>query len=354
MPHGTATRPDILSGPLLVLDQHPRTVDELFDPSTRAALETLCRVEGSDDAPMPPERLDTLLPDASFLVAARPALDRDAVARAASLRAIIEVSGAFQRGLDYAACFERGIEVLSCAPGFRESVAEMTVAMMLAGGRGLVAEHEAFRSGTESWLDDRPATDFSLHRQTIGFVGYGQIAREAHRLLAPFRPTVLAHDPWLTDAPDGVELTDLDRLMRTPRVVVVVAVPTTENRHLVGAREIALLQPGALVVLVGRAHSVDFEALVAAAGEGRITAAIDVFPDEPVPPDDGVRRTPNVILSPHRAAAVPGGRRLIGELILHDVRAILDGRPERQLRPADPDRIETLSAAQDEIGARRR
>ena len=56
----------------------------------------------------------------------------------------------------------------------------MTLAMMLGAGRGLVEEHEAFRRGDESWLDDRPETDFSLYRQTIGFIGFGQISRETH------------------------------------------------------------------------------------------------------------------------------------------------------------------------------
>lgn len=69
--------------------------------------------------------------------------------QAPHLRTIVEVSGAFPDKIDYTACFEAGIEVLSCAPGFRQSVTEIGLAMALAGARRLAHEHEAFRAGRE-------------------------------------------------------------------------------------------------------------------------------------------------------------------------------------------------------------
>ena len=73
-------------------------------------------------------------------------------------------------------------------------------AMALSAGRGLVAEHELFRRGEEFWLDDRAGRDFTMYGQRIGYLGFGSIARETQRLLAPFAPEVLIHDPWLPDA----------------------------------------------------------------------------------------------------------------------------------------------------------
>lgn len=337
--------------PRLILDQHFRKRDELFRPETYAALSDLCDVQGGEDRPMDRALLLELLPTAEFYVAARPKLSASEVGAARSLRATIEVAGAFRDGLDYEACFDRGIEVLSCSPGFRNAVAEMTVAMMLAGGRGLVDEHEAFRQGDERWLDDRDDTDFTLYRQTVGFIGYGQISRETSRLLAPFGPRIMAHDPFVEDAGPGVELTDLDTLVSSCRVVVVAAVPSETTRGLLSARLISSLQPGALVVLISRAWCADFPALISAAKAGRIRVATDVFPDEPVTPDDPLRHSRNVILSPHRAAAVPGGRHLIGEMILHDIGAILAGRPERELKPALPSAVRDLVAAQRQLTA---
>lgn len=337
--------------PVLILDNHFRKRDELFRAGTYDALMGLCEVHGGEDHPMARDAITALLPRAAFYIASRPELTAPEIAKAPELKATIEVSGAFRDGIDYAACFERGIEVLSCSPGFRNSVAEMVLAMMLAGGRGLVAEHEAFRTGTERWLDDRDDTDFTLYGQSIGFLGYGQISRETHRLLAPFAPRVLAHDPYLTDAGPDVELTDLETLVTTCRVVVVAAVPSASTQGLLSAELIAKLQPGALVVVISRAWCTDFPALMAAAEEGRILVATDVFPDEPLAADDPMRRLRNVILSPHRAAAVPGGRHLIGDMILHDVQAILESRPDRQLKLADPSVVAGLVAAQQQMNA---
>ncbi len=337
--------------PILILDNHFRKRDELFRDSTYQALSDLCDIHGGRDAPMERSEIADLLPHAAFYVAARPVLNAPEVALARNLRATVEVSGAFRDGLDYGACFDSGVEVLSCSPGFRNAVAEMTLAMALAGGRGLVAEHEAFRTGDERWLDDRDATDFSLYRQTVGFIGYGQISRETHRLMAPFAPRVMAYDPYLTDAGPDVTLTDLETLVSECRVVVVAAVPSESTRGLLSAEMIAKLQPAAQVIVISRAWCADFPALLAAADAGRIQVATDVFPDEPLAPNDPLRSARNVILSPHRAAAVPGGRHLIGDMILHDLRAILSGSPDRQLKRADPALVEDLVAAQQQMNA---
>lgn len=336
--------------PLLILDQHFRKLEELFRPEAFRRLCALCDVRGGKNRPMERSEVLGLLPDASFYVSARPELTEEEVASAPHLRATIEVAGAFRAGLAYQACFDRGVEVLSCSPGFRQSVAEMTLAMILAGARGLVAEHEAFRAGSEHWLDDQEGRDFSLYGQSVGFIGYGQISRETHRLMAPFAPLVMAFDPFLKDAGPDVVLTDLAALCANCRVVVVAAVPSEETRGLLSAELIASLMPGALIVVISRAWSVDFPALMAAADAGRITVATDVYPDEPVMRTDPIRSIRGVIHSPHRAAAVAGGRQLIGDMILHDISAILDGRDERQLKRADLAQIPGLVAAQKGIG----
>lgn len=334
--------------PKLIMDQHFRTREELFSAAGFERLAELCDVVGGENRPMPADQLAAAIGDMSFLVAARPSLDADAIARATYLKAIIEVSGTFQTGLDYQACFDRGIEVLSCAPGFRYSVAEMAVGMMIAGARGLVQEHEAFRTGTEHWLADNTASDFTLYGQDVGFIGYGMISRECHRLLAPFAPTVRAYDPWLDPAKaaeQDLQLCSLDETVSQSRCLVIAAAPTDENWQLIGREQIGRMAPGTLVVLISRSHLVDFDALIEAAAAGAIRVAVDVFPTEPVPPDHPVRSTPNVILSPHRAAAVEGGRHPIGNMIVSDIENILGGRPGRSLQAADPARIENILGA---------
>ncbi|WP_068115915.1 NAD(P)-dependent oxidoreductase [Tropicimonas marinistellae] len=331
--------------PRLILDQHFRQVEELFSPTSYDELGQMCEIVGGQNWRMDRRKLEKALPGATFLVASKPELTSELITTAPNLKATIEVSGAFQAGLDYTACFDRGIEVLSCMPGFMYSVAEMALGMIVAGARGLVSEHENFRRRSENWLADNPLTDFTLYGQKVGFVGYGAIARETHRLLASFAPVVQAYDPWLSENEAGVPLVALEEVMTQNRVVVIAASPTAENEAMISAELVGKIRAGTLVVLISRAHCVDFPAMVAAAKTGQIRFATDVFPDEPILLDDPIRDLRNVILSPHRAAAVPGGRQPIGDMIVDDVRAILEGRPERKLKPANPAHVASLAAA---------
>ena len=167
-----------------------------------------------------------------------------------------------------------------------------------------------------------------------------------HHLLRPFEPRICAYDPWLKDVPAGVRRSGLRELCETCRAVIVTAVPTAENRHLVSPELIAAMKPSTALVVLSRAHLVAFDAAVEAARQGRITLATDVFPQEPVSADASIRKVPGVILSPHRAAAVENGRQRIGEMILQDVVAMIEGRPERRLLRADPLRVASLTAGQ--------
>jgi phosphoglycerate dehydrogenase-like enzyme len=332
--------------PVAIVDPHWRRLEEVFAPADLSRLADTCEIVWARNEPIPEDVLSAALPVASFLIAAQPAVTAATLARAPELKAVIEVSGAFPDTVDYAACAARGIEVLSCAPGFRNSVAEMAVGLMLAGARGIVGEHEAFRAGGEHWLEDHAGRDFTLYGARVGFVGLGSIAREIVRLLAPFAPRFEAFDPWVSNAAAnelGVELVDLPNLMSNNRCVVVAAAPTRENRGLVGATELAQLPRGALLVLISRAHLVDFEALAAAVASGRIRAAVDVFPIEPMPPNDPVRTLPGIVLSPHRAAAVEGGRHLIGRMIVDDLAQLIAGKPPSSLQRASVAQVQAIA-----------
>ncbi|WP_342077920.1 NAD(P)-dependent oxidoreductase [Yoonia sp. SS1-5] len=339
-----------MTKPTLILDPDWRQMDELFSPAARSVLFATYTVIWGQDGPIPHRLLHDELPNAAVLIAANPVVDQATIDRAPHLKAVIEVSGSFPDTIDYAACAAAGIEVLTCAPGFRQSVAEMGLAMALAGGRGLVSEHEAFRHGRENWLSDNENTDFTLFGARVGFIGFGQIAQEICRLMAPFAPDILAYDPWLPDAVAtqfGAQLTDLDDVLAQARCLFVAAVPTRENHHLLGADKLALMPQDALLILLSRAHLVDFAALTECVRAGRIRAAIDVFPHEPVPADDPIRQLGNAIFSPHRAAAVAGGRQLIGDMIIDDLAHIMAGDATRRLGLADAEKIASLAGVGD-------
>ncbi|MBN2560806.1 MAG: hydroxyacid dehydrogenase, partial [Phycisphaerae bacterium] len=117
-------------------------------------------------------------------------------------------------------------------------------------------------------------------------------------------------------------------------ILFILSAATSENGHQLGAQELATMRQGAIVVLVGRAEVVEFDALLDAADSGRIRAAIDVFPQEPVPPNARVRTTANVVLSGHRAGGLPETYREVGRMVVDDLEMILRGLPPGRMQPA--------------------
>ena len=340
--------------PTVLLAPYFRTLNEIFDPSDLERLASFSDIVWGRDEPLPENEFDTFLPDVWAYVSTRHApfsggMNADRLARAPKLRALIEVSGGFASGIDYAECFKRGIRVLSCAPAFGPQVAEMALGMAIAGGRGLVAEHEAFRQGNEVWQSDPPGRDFTLYGKDVGFIGFGSLARNLLPLLQPFGVCVRAFDPWLPDtaiAKLGCIPASLEEVLSESRVVFVLAVPTPTNRGLFSREKLCLLQRNALLLLISRSHLVDFDALTELLEKGCFQAAIDVFPDEPhFPADHPIRKVPGVILSAHRAASIRLERRAIGKMVVDDLELMARGLPPTQLQVAEPELIQLRGKA---------
>jgi len=327
--------------PKVVVGPYPRTMTEIFSPEDLERLEGFAEIVWGRDEEMPAEAFDEALADAWAVVGFSPAMNRAAVGQAEKLRTIVEVGGHFPPTIDYGACFERGIRVLSCAPAFARQVAEMGLALTLAACRGLVPAHLAVRDGNEEWQADRPG-DFTLFGEELGFVGFGAIARELLALLRPFGCKVRVFDPWLTDSvitAAGCMPVSLEEVMSRSRAVFVLATPTPENAGLISRALIGRMPRHALLVLLSRAHLVDFDALVEAADAGKIQAAVDVFPSEPMPRDAAVRTSQNIVLSPHRAASIRRERRAIGRMAVDDLELIARGLPPLVMQVAQPEAI---------------
>jgi phosphoglycerate dehydrogenase-like enzyme len=330
--------------PRVVVDPHGRKMQEIFSPDDLIRLHELVEVVWGRDEPMPLDDARAALEDAVAVVSAGwryGALLDDA----RRLRAIIDVAGGFPPTLDYETCFARGIRVLTAAPGFGPQVAEMALGMALAASREIVAGDRAMRAGEERWLHAGNATTFQLYGQPVGMIGYGSIARSLHPLLAPFGCPIMVYDPWLGPGylrSQGVEPVALELLLSTSQIIFVLAAPSAENRALLGHELLARIQRGAVLVLVSRAHVVDFDALTDFVLEGRFKAAIDVFPIEPLPPDHPIRRAPGAVLSAHRAGSVREGLWELGRLVVDDLEAIARGLPPQRLQLAQPELVGRL------------
>jgi phosphoglycerate dehydrogenase-like enzyme len=257
------------------------------------------------------------------------------------LKAVVEVGGGLPgpRGFDYADAFRRRITVASCAPGFGPAVAEMALALTLACTRNVVETDRRFRTGRERWEFAETQESFTLFDRTVGFIGYGGLARTLRPMLDPFRVKVLAYDPWQPAArlrAQQAEPCGLDRLLRTARVIYVLAIPTAANRGLLDRRRLSLIRRDAVLILISRSHLVDFKALTDLIRRRRFRAGIDVFPREPLPRSHPIRRTPWTVLSSHKAGAMDEAMKLIGRWTVDDLLAVLRGRKPTHMQVATP------------------
>jgi phosphoglycerate dehydrogenase-like enzyme len=330
-----------MSLPMRILyDPEPRGSEEIFSPEAFAAFRATFEViewQGEDRDVF----YSRHLPEADILVSQQP-MGRDRLDLAPRLRAIFNVETNFLPNVDYEGCFRRGIHVLAPGAVFALPVAEMALGMALSLARNIHGEHAAFLRGEEKWLFDGNRQSELLTKSTVGIIGFGDIGRALHQLLMPFDCRVQAYDPWLPAGHLrrlGVEPAGFETVMRENRFIFVMATITTENRSMIDAQALGMMQAGANLLLMSRAAAADFPALCAAAASGRIRVATDVFPVEPLPQGDSIRSVPNILFSPHRAGALTLALREIGDRVLEDMDLIARGLAPVACRRAERETV---------------
>jgi D-3-phosphoglycerate dehydrogenase len=294
------------------------------DPIDAAALSRLrtgpCEVM---DVSSDPSRLLGALPTAwALVVRSRTKVDRKLIAAAPAL-SLVARAGVGVDSVDMAAAAERGIRVVNAPAAATASVAELSMTFYLLLVRGLLPKVASTRAGR--W--ERGTSGHELAGRTVGFVGYGRIAREIARRLGPFGATTIAFDPFVRSAVDTTELVSLEVLLARSDIVSVHAALTPENHHLLDARAFARMKPGAFVVNVARGALVDEAALLDALGSGRVAgAALDVFEEEP-PMNRALLEHPQVIATPHLGASTAEAQARAGSDVVDEVLRALRGDP---------------------------
>lgn len=329
----------------VIVDPWQRRIQEVFSPDDWARLHSVAQVSWGRDEPMPQAEMESALRDATAIVTAGWRYGH-VLERADQLGAIIDVGGGFPPQLDYDACFRRGIRVLTAAPAFGPQVAEMALGMALAAAREIVVGDRAMRAGAEGWQHEGNKTTFLLAGKPVGMIGFGSIARNLMPLLAPFGCPTRVFDPFLSPGflrSQGVLAASLEDVLESSRIVFVLAAPSPANRALLSRRMLELLRPDAVLILLSRAHVVDFDALTEMVLAGKFTVALDVFPSEPLPVDHPIRQADGAILSAHRAGSVREGLWQLGQMVVDDLEAIVAGLHPQRLQAATPELIAQLA-----------
>jgi phosphoglycerate dehydrogenase-like enzyme len=214
---------------------------------------------------------------------------------------IVARMGVGYDSVDVKACTENGVILTNTPDGVRRPVATSILMLMLALSHKLLAKDAITRTGR--WGETTNYMGVGLTGKTIGSIGVGNIGGEFFRLLAPLDMVHLAFDPYAKaedTAKLRVRLTDKDTVFRESDFVCVNTPLTPETRGFIGAREFSLMKPTAYFINTARGPIVDEKALYAALTERRIAgAAIDVFEQEPVAPDNPILTLDTVIVTPH-------------------------------------------------------
>ncbi len=236
--------------------------------------------------------------------------------------------------VDVAAATTRGIPVVTTPGKNADAVAELTIAFMVMLARRMPEVMRHVESGGEFGHDNYEGARWFGHdlaNHTLGLIGFGQIGgRVATRALA-FGMRVVAFDPYLDPAAivaAGADPVDLATLLDQSDFISIHARATAENRHLIGAAEIARLKPGAYLVNTARDTLVDEAALIAGLASGRLGGvALDVVSPSPDSGRHPLLSFPNVIIATHVGGATYETLHHGGEMVAAEIERLDRGEP---------------------------
>jgi D-3-phosphoglycerate dehydrogenase len=215
-------------------------------------------------------------------------------------------------------------------------VAEHVIFAAIGLLRGFRAMDADLRS--RGWAAGRVHADSGrdLGPRRLGILGFGNIGRALHRMAQGFGMEVVACTRRPEALPKDVRPVTLDKLVAEADVLMLCCPLTEETRGAISAARIARMKPGAVLVNVSRGPVVDTQALVAALAGGHLAgAALDVFDDQPLPPDSPLWGLPNVILTPHMAGFTEDSMLRMGQTVAEEtLRILAGGLPQNLCNPA--------------------
>lgn len=258
-------------------------------------------------------------------------ITRELLAQLRNLK-LLAITGLYNRTLDVAAATERGIVVsyTELRGTYRKATSELAWGLILAVARHIPFEANQMRRG--GWQN---TAGFTLFGRTLGLLGLGRQGRYMVPVAKAFGMEVIAWSQNLTTefaAQYGVRRVEKDELFAWSDVVSVHLVLGERTRGIVGAHELSLMKPSAILVNTARGPIIDEPALIAALRDKRIAGAgLDVFTHEPLADDSELRTLPNVVLMPHQGHNVQEFYQVAFSDVVENITAFLHGKPIRLL-----------------------
>lgn len=230
--------------------------------------------------------------------------------------------------------FYKGIHVVSANNLYAKSVAEGTLAYMLAGMRRIPYWTRKMYSG--GWQEPG-YRNYGLFGKRVGLTGYGEITRNLIPLLHVFETEILLYSGHMTEEECekiGVKKASLEEIFSTCDIVSVHNSSTKANRNLVDDRLLKMLKKDALFINTSRGAVIDEQALARRLKEGDFTAVLDVYQREPLAEESPLRGLDNVYLMPHMGGPTTDLYAKCAAAVIEDIRRFRDGEPLlHEIRP---------------------
>lgn len=326
--------------PIVICAPEPRSIDLIFTPEQKAVLFNNYQiVEVESDAI---HGIDSKTLAQARYILGQPPLSIETLKRMPSLKCVFNVETNLLDNMPYDYLFQHGIHVVTTGAVFAEPVAELGLAMALNLARDIIEADSAFQGCAEQWGLEGNQNARLLSGSQIGIIGFGDLGRALIRLLSGFRADIRVYDPWLPQsllAEHGVIPTTLNEVLSLSDTVFVVASVTSENKHFLNADAFAKMKRGSAFILLSRADVVDFDALVSSVKSGKLVAASDVFPEEPLAQDHPVRELKGFIKSAHRAGALRSAFTKMGDMVLEDMSLLDSGLPPMRCKRAERETV---------------
>ena len=275
------------------------------------------------------DELWAVLPEYQALVVRSRTKVTRAVIEAGSALRVIGRAGVGVDNIDVAAAIAAGITVVNSPLAASISVAEHTLGLLLALARQIPAADASLKAG--KW-EKSAFMGSELAGKTLGLLGLGRIGALVANRAAAFGMSVLAYDPYLTDAQiaeRNAQPASFDGVLQAADYLSLHLPLTAETRGLVSVQQIGMMKKGARLVCAARGGVLDESALRAALDAGHIAgAALDVFEHEP-PTPGSLAEHPRVIATPHVGAQTAEAQTRAGLAIAEEVGAVLQGQEPR-------------------------
>ncbi|MHA6964528.1 hydroxyacid dehydrogenase [Zobellella denitrificans] len=230
--------------------------------------------------------------------------------------------------IDVDAASQKNIEVRAAVGANANAVAEHAWALILACAKDITHLNNRMHNG---YWDKSTHKTLELKGKTLGIIGLGSIGRRTAEIAAVFGMNVLAYDPYATEYPNNVTITDLDTIYEKSDVISLHCPLTKDNKELINREALSRFKPGAILVNTARGGLIDEEALIEKVSSGSIRSiGLDSFHSEPLEGNHKFSNIDKTILSPHIGGVTEDAYLNMGLGAANNVLAALKNKPSKQ------------------------